>query len=310
VHGIQPTNPQVCESLGYSTCNSGFSVSNQGCCPFVSGVCCANNQTCCPSNTKCTVIDEYTASCAYDPLLLLPTFNSAPVCKSGPPDWWFSKQAQRAGSGADGYGVVLVFGDSISIGYTPFLQAALPNATVIHSPWDTIDGGSEEIATQLLCFDIFTRTANGTLIDADVIVFNSGIHNLYFSGETFGQSGTYGDYVWQFPILARRMMQFAQSTMSQILWLTTTPVPYSLVDNLNVTLLNTMALDIISANNIPTVDLYQVVTDQCGSVLFWNCPISLNRPGSVNVHYSPEGYQLFAEQYIGPAVSKLLAGGL
>jgi hypothetical protein len=57
----------------------------------------------------------------------------AEVCKTGPPTP-YSKTLKN----------VLVVGDSVSIGYTPFVASVMaPTAFVQHSPWGG-DGGAEE----------------------------------------------------------------------------------------------------------------------------------------------------------------------
>lgn len=67
---------------------------------------------------------------------------------------------------------VLVIGDSVSIGYTPFVAKALSAVAVVqHAPWGG-DGGAEETAYGVQCLDYFLHSSAGTLFKADVVMFN------------------------------------------------------------------------------------------------------------------------------------------
>lgn len=88
------------------------------------------------------------------------------VCKTGPPIPYASDKKN-----------VLIVGDSVSIGYTPFV-AKVMNATafVQHSPWGG-DGGAEETLYGARCIENLIRAPDGTTLSPDVLMFNWGLHN-------------------------------------------------------------------------------------------------------------------------------------
>ncbi len=112
---------------------------------------------------------------------------------------------------------------------------------------------------------------------------------------------TIQDYLYPFTQIVATLAAFNR----KLIYLTTTPVPYDVPTNDLVIEINKEALAITSSYDIPTVDLYSIVIDQCGAVPYDNCTISLSRPGSPNVHYDDQGYQLFAK-YMGSYVQEML----
>jgi len=73
---------------------------------------------------------------------------------------------------------VLIIGDSLSLGYTPFVAANLSDiALVQHAPWGG-DGGAEETAYGLRCLEFFLASPSGmALAGLDLVWFNWGMHN-------------------------------------------------------------------------------------------------------------------------------------
>ena len=91
-----------------------FSVTGAGCCPWPNAVACTVGTTqCCPSGTECVLVggSGYSAvfNCSNSTSGAFITENAA-VCKPGPLEP-YSPTLKN----------VLVIGDSLSIGYTPFL---------------------------------------------------------------------------------------------------------------------------------------------------------------------------------------------
>ena len=83
-------------------------------------------------------------------------------------------------------------GDSVSIGYYPFIKSALSSiALVQHSPWDQHDGGVEETEYGWRCLKYLLRAPTGTFIAPDILYFNWGLHNLILNVNNTipGQSG-------------------------------------------------------------------------------------------------------------------------
>eukprot|EP01050_Picozoa_sp_SAG11_P002969 SAG11_NODE_158_length_14064_cov_6.063860_7_plen_103_part_00 len=81
------------------------------------------------------------------------------VCKTGPPQPYSAKLKN-----------VLVVGDSVSIGYTPFIASMMAaTALVQHSPWGG-DGGAEETLYGAHCINNLVRAPDGTPLSPDVLV--------------------------------------------------------------------------------------------------------------------------------------------
>lgn len=109
-------------------CTSGFSVSGVGCCPYTNAVCCPNGYACCPSGTTCTPVSGTGYAVVYN--CTVGSTTVAPgrsVCKPGP-HLPYSTTLKN----------VLVIGDSVSIGYTPYVAQALQ---VREGAWRPIQRG-------------------------------------------------------------------------------------------------------------------------------------------------------------------------
>ena len=88
------------------------------------------------------------------------------VCKTGPPIPYSTSLKN-----------VLIVGDSVSVGYAPWVASALATrALVQHSPWGA-DGGAEETQFGARCIENLVRAPNGTPLSPDVLLFNWGLHN-------------------------------------------------------------------------------------------------------------------------------------
>lgn len=190
--------PHVCDTTrsgwnqtrcaaNHTCCGSKYSGSLMGCCPYPNAVCCSNKLTCCPDNHECvdyrapgypgwgvvtTCVPKSTSSRDVSFSTKAATITSEGpqamtnstgvcVCKPGPS---LPMDPTRKN--------VVVIGDSVSIGYTPFVAEVLAKkALVQHSPWGG-DGGAEETAYGLQCIDYFTRSPSGERVTPDVIMFN------------------------------------------------------------------------------------------------------------------------------------------
>eukprot|EP01045_Picozoa_sp_COSAG04_P005940 COSAG04_NODE_284_length_18146_cov_3.266789_9_plen_226_part_00 len=155
-----------------------------GCCPLPNAVQCEGGYTCCPSGTKCQnkgsgwqVVSTCVPSDANDSAEppAFPQFPSVigadaattgdEVCKTGPPLPYSTTPKN-----------VLIVGDSVSIGYTPFVATAMAaQAFVQHSPWGG-DGGAEETQYGARCIDNLIRAPDGTPLSPDVLMFNCKKH--------------------------------------------------------------------------------------------------------------------------------------
>jgi hypothetical protein len=133
----------------WATCMAnGYSLSSWGCAPFPNATVCGGSLfQACPAGSACVLrngsgnaTDLHNVYNCVSPRAGASLGTSRCSCKPGaplPP----SPSLKN----------VLVIGDSISLGYTPFLAAALADVALVqHAPWSG-DGGSEEAAYALQC---------------------------------------------------------------------------------------------------------------------------------------------------------------
>ena len=129
-----------------------------------------NNQTCCPSGSTCFDSGVYGTVC-----------KPAPGASPLPPDERLGKSVCKSGAALPPSKTlpnVLIIGDSVSIGYTPYVAKRMSGvAFVQHSPYDVTDGGAEETAYGVQCLDYFLRSPQGQQLNPDVIMFNWGLHD-------------------------------------------------------------------------------------------------------------------------------------
>jgi hypothetical protein len=81
---------------------------------------------------------------------LLAPVPGTPACKAGPLER-MSKTKKNC----------LVIGDSVSLGYTPFLAKALADVCVVHHGPSGGDGGAEDTAYGRECLDYFLANPDG-----------------------------------------------------------------------------------------------------------------------------------------------------
>ena len=185
---------------------------------------------------------------------------------------------------------VLIIGDSISIGYTPFVEQALaPDIIVSHNPGN---GGSTVRGVEKVEEWLDNR-------EWDLILFNFGLHDLVHKDEqnkydvVNGKiSVTLEDYEKNLEIIIGKLRE----TTATLVFVTTTTVPENSAGRKteDPARYNEVALKVMKRNNIEVIDLYTTSL----SVHPQN-----SKPG--NVHYTPEGYELLAKQIIEGIKSKL-----
>jgi len=186
---------------------------------------------------------------------------------------------------------VLVIGDSVSAGYTPFLRAGLgAAANVQHGPDNAGGGNADGSGYGRLCTPYFVRTPTGTLPKWKVITFNFGLHD----GPT--DLGAYTDNLAN---ITTTLVGVAADTGASLLYVTTTipggaAEPASAPDRTKVEQLNAAALKVVAAHNIAVVDLYATM-EACGAACDGCKP-----------HCGPDGYAYLVEHGLLPAVRKLL----
>ena len=290
------------------------STNQWGCCPFPNGVSCSN-YTCCPSGTTCSNANSgysVVSTCVSTEILppahlnlpylyvvgSQPNITGDQVCKTGPP-LPFSKTQPN----------VLIIGDSVSIGYTPFVADYLKTtAFVQHSPWGG-DGGAEETLYGARCIDNLIRAPDGTLLSPDVLMFNWGLHNSLANCTAPcdpGQSGPPNEYA-PYLIQIVKFLQAAPSlSNTKLLFAITSPdLCNGPLNNIQVEL-NNQAKQIMNDYGIPTVDLYAAITQKCGPVPQAQCFGSKNCFCPHCPANGGLGYQWLARSTIVPGIRKLL----
>ncbi len=197
--------------------------------------------------------------------------------------------------------IVLVLGDSISIGYTPDLTQQLADVAQVVRPL-THDGQAENCA----------GTKNGVRkVDQwiaqagkpDVITFNFGLHD--FKRETEGEkpaaSNDPGDPPQSSPVRYRRnltrIVERLEATGAKLFFVTTTPVPPGGVrphrDLGDPLLYNGIARQVVEPRGIEVIDLYAVAAAEPD----WMRP--------VNVHFTPLGSKGLAAAIAKPVRAAL-----
>ncbi len=190
---------------------------------------------------------------------------------------------------------ILVIGDSISIGYTPFVEEMFQNrAEVFHNP-----GNAQHTATGLEKIDLWLGEGQW-----DVIHFNWGLWDLCYRHPNSTQQGnrdkvngtlttSLKDYKANLETLVGRLQQ----TGAKLVWGNTSFVPSGEAgriegDELNY---NKVAEEIMLRNGIAINDI-RSLTAQFS-------PDQFRAPG--DVHYTAEGYQVIATQVVDSIESVL-----
>jgi hypothetical protein len=116
---------------------------------------------------------------------------------------------------------VLLIGDSISMGYLPFVQDALKNKATVHRPDVNCEStlqGLQQVGTWL----------GGTRWD--VIHFNWGLHDMIRNRTATRDAAVIAQGSPQVPLLdyeknLRTLVRRLRKTGAKLVWATTTPVP-------------------------------------------------------------------------------------
>jgi len=177
---------------------------------------------------------------------------------------------------------VLLLGDSISIGYTVAVREALDGKANVHRPkancGPTIRG-LESIDDWL---------GDG---DWDVIHFNWGLHDLKMI------DGKHQVPIDEYEKNLTKLVERLEKTGAALVWCSTTPVPKGCSPprtNEDVLAYNAVAKKIMDARGIAIDDLYTFALPKLAEI---------QRPA--NVHFTPEGSRVLAEQ-VGAAISAAL----
>lgn len=197
---------------------------------------------------------------------------------------------------------VLILGDSISIGYTPYVREELKGEAIVVRP--TRPNGRPEncqgTTYALKHLDRWLAIDGGNW---DVIHFNFGLHDLKRVDPTTGRSSNDPSdprqaepdvYARQLETIVRRL----KKTGAELVFATTTPVPPGGVrphrDVEDPARYNAIAVAIMKRHGVAVNDLYAEALPRLREI---------QRP--VNVHFTPEGYRFLAKK-VAEAIRKAL----
>ncbi|MDG1874450.1 MAG: sialate O-acetylesterase [Mariniblastus sp.] len=194
---------------------------------------------------------------------------------------------------------ILILGDSISIGYTPFVQERLSKTAFVVRPMRKnskngkmspencagTDNGIKNI-------DRWLRIKGG---DWDVIHFNFGLHDLkHVNGETGKNSMNLEDPLQSSPAdyerQLREIIAKLKETNATLIFGTTTPVPQGckpLRETTAPEVYNNIAKKIAAQNGVKINDLYTHANQQLEKI---------QRPA--NVHFTTDGSKYLADQVV------------
>jgi len=289
-------NETRCPSASATCCPSGFNPSGVGCCSFPNAVCCPGSQfACCPEGSTCVLVQGSGYNVLYNCSTPgKPVSTNRATCKSGPP-LPMSTSLKN----------VLWIGDSLSLGMIPHVASNLSDiALVQHAPWGG-DGGAEETTYGQYCLEFFTTSPSGMAITPDLILFNFGMHDGPMSNDTWpGQNAPPDNYSGELTAIARRLVAFAATSGSKLVFAHTTPYICTAQQDGCVQNLNHQADAVMASLNIPVLQTYEAVIEKCGAAPQAEC---FGAAGCWCPHCSDVGYEWLAATAVSPALRKLLA---
>ena len=170
---------------------------------------------------------------------------------------------------------VLLIGDSISIGYTLPVRQLLAGKANVHR----IPVNAAATVDTLVRFDEWVGTEKW-----DVIHFNWGLHDLRLMAD-----GRHNVSLSDYEKNLRELVVRLRARSSHLLWCSTTPVPGAELDpprrNEDVVAYNAAARRVMAEHGVMTNDLYSFAFPQTDRI---------RKP--LNVHYTPKGYAVLAQQ--------------
>ena len=203
-------------------------------------------------------------------------------------------EAQSPTSGAEG-ARVLILGDSISIGYMPFVKTLLQKEAFVTRPMQNAQRAENCAGTTngVKQIDRWLKLEGG---DWDVIHFNFGLHDLKREDPKTGKpSSNPADPNQASPEAYEKQLEEVvkklKATGAELIFATTTPVPEGKVsphrDLADVEKYNALAKKIMKEHGVAINDLYALALPKLKEI---------QRP--VNVHFTPAGSELLAKEVV------------
>jgi acyl-CoA thioesterase-1 len=187
---------------------------------------------------------------------------------------------------------VLILGDSISIGYTPFLKQILENEAVVVRPMKNEKAAENCAGTDygIKNIDRWLQLDGGAW---DVIHFNFGLHDLKHVDATTGKNSKNANDPYQsnpeeYEKQLHEIVDKLQKTGAKLIFCTTTPVPNGcqpLRETTTPEIYNAVGKKIAKDHGIVINDLYAFALPQLSEI---------QRPA--DVHFSKKGSEILASQ--------------
>lgn len=180
---------------------------------------------------------------------------------------------------------VLLIGDSISIGYTLPVRAALQGKANVHRP----PANCGPTTTGLQQLDQWLGDKKW-----DLIHFNWGLHDLKYMGPNGGnladpKAASSHQQVppAEYEKNLRKLVSRLQKTGAILIWRNTTPVPPGAKGRVvgDSVKYNAIAAKVMTEAGIETDDLYSLAKSHMDKIM-----------RKANVHFTPEGYQMLAKE--------------
>jgi acyl-CoA thioesterase-1 len=191
---------------------------------------------------------------------------------------------------------ILILGDSISIGYTPFVREMLAGQATVARPMAGNGERAENCAGTNYGQDHIARWLNLEGGGFDVVHFNFGLHDLKHVHPETGKNSNDPDHPHQaelesYSAQLRAIAEQLQTSGAGLIFATTTPVPAGGVqpyrDPEDVLRYNAAAIKIMGELGIGVNDLYSFALARLGEI---------QRP--VNVHFTEAGSRALAGQVV------------
>lgn len=170
---------------------------------------------------------------------------------------------------SNGKPTIAVFGDSISIGYTPTLQAKLTTNDVVHNPCNAMN-------TEWTKLNIDTWLDSRPYFEA--IVFNNGLWDISEWDTVYPFQ-----YAQNLAIIAEKIKHKTKHPI----FVLSTMVPKGAEgrENSDIVVLNNIAVKVMAYEGIPVVDLYTL-------------SLTLPHPTPTDPHYTASGYKTLGRKVL------------
>lgn len=178
---------------------------------------------------------------------------------------------------------ILIIGDSISIGYTPFVEKALaPDILVTHNPGN---GGSTVRGLDSL--EVWLNHKKW-----DLVMFNFGLHDMVYKNDQNKYDAVNGIITVPLEVYRKNLELIVtrlKSETTNLIFINTTVVPENSSGRKpeDPAKYNQVAMEVMKKNGVQVIDLYTS-----------SLTIHPQNSNPGNVHYTPAGYEMLAAEIV------------